>query len=499
MDFLSSAGEEAGSDPLKLTNYQQFSDAEKQGIRRAWYSKFQPSGFYNYTRLEDIDYQEITRGFNEYETWYSLVPLPDRATAQNRREQQLQIVQTSRIHAQIRTFITKQNAAIQCLKNNIKIKTQHELNINTPKSVRQRLISEIYVLRSEVRIPYTKIFMSYIQHLLVLRNAHLFKYLNDNESEYVRRVLCLTRQYLINARNVLKEHTRRKRSVLEALNLVWNVVEFFQVKARDHKLTKIINSVIDKTNDLQNKVVILQNDLIGLTTITLHVITKLQKSLNDAITALNDLQHRLNNLADRVEVLEVEMECMHLSMYFLTFTLGRMIPAMQNECKIQDKILELINRYITALRRLATGYLDKILVSPAQLEAILNQTKDQISEHFPQYLIVFEDTRMYYQIPMVRYRYENKFIYRQIPLYLHNVKNPYLDLFLLRTVPVPVKHSNNNTQGFTKLVPRAPLLALSASNYIQLQQNQIATCIKVKKHLSMSTKFSNTSKHTSHM
>ena len=179
----------------------------------------------------------------------------------------------------------------------------------------------------------------------------------------------------------------------------------------------------------------------------------------------------------------MEIERLHLVSYLSTLTFAQVVPAMEQDHLIRKGLNNQLFELLTSLRLLTEGKLNSALISPVQLQRILNQTLTVVHQNYRDYDLLFNTTGVYYSLPTARYKYnkETNSLLVQLPVYLHHFKDPVLDLFQIHTVQVPY-HMNsfeNSTQGFTQLQPTKSMLAVTANSYISLDSSQLVNCVNI--------------------
>ena len=67
----------------------------------------------------------------------------------------------------------------------------------------------------------------------------------------------------------------------------------------------------------------------------------------------------------------------------------------------------------------------------------------------------------------------------QFPIFVQPYTQQPLILYQLETVPVPIIDDNPNAQSYTELNIKKPYIALNSETYINIQQQELATCKRV--------------------
>ena len=67
----------------------------------------------------------------------------------------------------------------------------------------------------------------------------------------------------------------------------------------------------------------------------------------------------------------------------------------------------------------------------------------------------------------------------QFPIFVQPYMQQPLVLYQLETVPVPIIDQNTNVQSYTELKIKKPYIALNLETYINIQQQELATCKRI--------------------
>ena len=67
----------------------------------------------------------------------------------------------------------------------------------------------------------------------------------------------------------------------------------------------------------------------------------------------------------------------------------------------------------------------------------------------------------------------------QFPIFMHPYTQQPIILYQLETVPFPIIDHNPNAQSYTELRIKKPYIALNSETYINIQQQELATCKRI--------------------
>ena len=154
---------------------------------------------------------------------------------------------------------------------------------------------------------------------------------------------------------------------------------------------------------------------------------------------------------------------------------------------IKEKYIEIYNEFILqlhiyakAVRILAKGYLPILLITPLKLQEILNSIKEMLTETNPDYDIVIKRLHLYYNMKLVTLRIDrNRNLVIQFPIFVQSYIQQPITLYQLKTVPVPIVDKNTKADSYTYLQIKKPYLALNTETYINVRQQELATCKRI--------------------
>ena len=154
---------------------------------------------------------------------------------------------------------------------------------------------------------------------------------------------------------------------------------------------------------------------------------------------------------------------------------------------IKDKYIEIYNKFISqlhmyakAVRILVKGYLPILLITPLKLQEILNSIEEMLTKTNPDYDIVIKRLHLYYDMKLVTFRIErNRNLIIQFPIFMQPYAQQPLTFYQLETVPVTIVDKNTKAGSHTQLQIKKPYLALNTETYINVRQQELATCKRI--------------------
>ena len=111
------------------------------------------------------------------------------------------------------------------------------------------------------------------------------------------------------------------------------------------------------------------------------------------------------------------------------------------------------------------------------MQEILNSTKETLTKTNPDYDIVIKRLHLYYGMKLVTFGIgRNRNLIIQFPIFVQPYTQQPLTLYKLETVPVPIIDNNTNADSYTQLQIIKTYLALNMETYINVKQQELATC-----------------------
>ena len=129
---------------------------------------------------------------------------------------------------------------------------------------------------------------------------------------------------------------------------------------------------------------------------------------------------------------------------------------------------------------MAKGYLPIWLITPLKLQEILNSVKETLTKTNPDYDIVIKRLHLYYDMKLVTFGiYRKRNLIIQFPNFVQPYMQQPLILYQLETVWVPIVDKKNKADSYTQLQIKKPYLALNMETYINVRQQELATCKRI--------------------
>ena len=126
---------------------------------------------------------------------------------------------------------------------------------------------------------------------------------------------------------------------------------------------------------------------------------------------------------------------------------------------------------------MAKDYLPISLVTPLKLQEILDLVKEALIKTNPEYDIVIKQLHLYYSMKLVTFGIDRKRnLIIQFPIFMQPYTQQPLILYQLETVSIPIIDKNTKAYSYTVFQIKKPYIVLNSEIYINIQQQELATC-----------------------
>jgi hypothetical protein len=160
--------------------------------------------------------------------------------------------------------------------------------------------------------------------------------------------------------------------------------------------------------------------------------------------------------------------------------MAQLISDMSSGLNQYQEMVSYVDHFMDALDTLTTGLISHVVIPPSDLEEILKIVASDLRNHYRDYELVLTTVQQYYDLPIVTFGYKDGFVVIDIPLFIRPIHQNVLNLYNIRTVPVPfhIRDQQDPTGPYTWLKPTHPLLGMSDNNFISIDEPQLKTCYK---------------------
>ena len=140
-----------------------------------------------------------------------------------------------------------------------------------------------------------------------------------------------------------------------------------------------------------------------------------------------------------------------------------------------------LDHFIDGLDALGTGRLTYQILDPIELQKFLTSVSRQLDAERSPFELAFDHTYQYYAQPMVSFSNSRQQLLVQVPILLKLREQQRMNLYSIDTVPVPFDTATleGRRSEYTILNNTFPYMAISISNYIPMNEQQLRLCNKI--------------------
>ena len=140
-----------------------------------------------------------------------------------------------------------------------------------------------------------------------------------------------------------------------------------------------------------------------------------------------------------------------------------------------------IEHFVQGLDMLSTGRLSQTLIHPRRLLTLLRKVVHDVTMKNSQFVPLYTELYHYFETHSVSFTNTEDYLIIQIPIFFVNNKQAPMDLYKLHTVHVPLDKDtyDGKESKYTRLDLKQNHLAISKEEYINLDQHQLKSCLKL--------------------
>ena len=140
-----------------------------------------------------------------------------------------------------------------------------------------------------------------------------------------------------------------------------------------------------------------------------------------------------------------------------------------------------IEHFVQGLDMLSTGRLSQTLIHPRRLLTLLRKVVHDVTMKNSQFVPLYTELYHYYETHSVSFTNTEDYLIIQIPIFFVNNKQALMDLYKLHTVHIPLDKDtyDGKESKYTRLDLKQNHLAISKEEYIDLDQHQLNSCLKL--------------------
>ena len=205
------------------------------------------------------------------------------------------------------------------------------------------------------------------------------------------------------------------------------------------------------------------------------------RMLNQSMTALARIFHQKHKIQDK-RLHRVEQVLKNLTD---TLAVSHQVVTLLDHYKeargAVSNYVTLLKRFVDGIDILSTGKLTNTMITPRQLKNMLNYVQFDLLKHYPEYRLAFPHLSYYYNKARLEVTRVNNRILVQIPVYIKHYRQGTLDLFRVKTVPVPYNIEQQyplekELNPYTYIQPKHEYWAMNENMYLGLEAGDLAGC-----------------------
>ena len=278
-------------------------------------------------------------------------------------------------------------------------------------------------------------------------------------------------------KNVTK--TRKKRFIGAAINLAVGFTkiysEFF-TKRRLDSMSKAIKAFQAQTIDQQQEIQTLKSDFSILKASADKRYQEMRHKINEYADSFNHLSSRFDMFAKKIQTIIREENQKHESLLFMETMRSTIKQTLDEQIFMYRDLISLTNFYIEGITELKRGRISTHLISPTEMIRIIDSAKSTIAQEFPEYQLVFQDPLDYFSLQNAAYTAdENLGLLLQIPLFITPKSIPFLELFRIDTLIMPIKSKQDQNQ-YSRMVPEHKYLAVHDEYFKPFSADELSLC-----------------------
>ena len=250
-----------------------------------------------------------------------------------------------------------------------------------------------------------------------------------------------------------KDNRRTKRSIFSAIRHVFNIGDY----DKQVQLKELVQT-------LHNEQITTEGELIGLRFVIAHQAEKikvLQQSAKQVIDVMNSIVIYDNGLSQ-------ELNLQHIFQHYSSNMIFDLVTAGIFTNQLLQEYSEIVSEHVHAFSMLDRHYLPPSMISPQDLQIILNNLVTQLTTRYQFLSLQYEDIQTYYTLNNVNVVVQDGNYYIQIPVLFKMIEQVF-EIYELRPFYLPLP----NQAGKLMKVIHEPFVAINqqAGTFMTLKHN----------------------------
>ena len=252
-------------------------------------------------------------------------------------------------------------------------------------------------------------------------------------------------------KTITKNKTRTKRGIMSSMTaklaekltmenlggLVIDGLGSFINWQKDKTMKKGIDLLQKRQNELRDKIIKVDNDLLSVAQTTSTAIkdiwNKLVKQNSKIYTLAKQLKQLQNQFVQYDEIIHDQEHALKI----LAWSFGTLQTLLQHNLDNYDQLYTQSEILFNALDSLSTGRLNHHVVSATKLTSYLKHIEQVIELEFPGYEIAMKEINKYYDMNLISFIAKDSVLYLHIPIFLKLRDQPTLELYKVKSLPIP--------------------------------------------------------------
>ena len=206
---------------------------------------------------------------------------------------------------------------------------------------------------------------------------------------------------------------------------------------------------------------------------------KLNRSVQVGFYRIDDM---LNQTEQKFREMHDTLNNHHLVIHYLSKSVGVVLPLIRKYRSTLQKYRLAIKGFINGSDEMSTGRLCYEILDPIQFSKYLRTIEKNLTDSHSNYTLVFQHTYQYYAKPMVSFSNSPNFLIIQVPIFLRYKFQLLMSLFSTDVVLIPYDTETylGHRKQFTEIKLRMGYFTVSNSQYIELTEEQLRMCWKLR-------------------
>ena len=314
------------------------------------------------------------------------------------------------------------------------------------------------------------------------------------EVEYQRQIIKIVQEDLPailpnygNGKNNRKNKKNRQKRFIGPLvsaigSLGFQAIDTFLTARKTARLQKGLDILTRRQLVTVRKLYTVANYMMTVAKVHAGELAYLNHELNYTNSRITLLAQELVKMQDYVRTMGTQVTENSNAIRYVSSMMGVLMGEVERSLSMYQHLMAELDHFLDALDNLSNGLLSHTVLPPNELKRLLNHVSTILYREYPQYELVINQVHHYYNLPLATFGYRDGMVAIQVPLFVKLTSQKPLNLYNVRTVPVPYHinpdliNSTENANAYTWLRPSHPLLAMSESTYIPLTIEQLQKC-----------------------